>query len=721
MKQLLTCTVFLLALGGVPTAAMADGPASAQSTATPLATIKVQASTDDPSAGIGSIDGASLHDSPLSVQVIDRRQMDATQPRTLSEVARADAATTDNYAPVGYYQNLAIRGFALDLASGYRMNGLSIAGEQRIALENKQSVQILKGLAGIEAGVVAPGGLVNFVSKRPAEVRQIGFATDARGSRQATIDIGTWLTPEFGIRLNAAWDNPHSYVDHVRGRRNLYALAMDWQPSDRVVLRLDSEYQSSAQRSVSGFQLLGGTALPARPHSTWMLGYQPWQQPVGIRSTNSSARLAWQFDKHWKLRLAAGHSRSVIQDNVAFAYGCYYTAACASGEYPGNFFGPDGSYDIYDFRSPDDTRRNSEARALIEGRFSTGPLRHELTAGVDAIRRTIDQRPYVNAYVGSANIDQRDPPVFAPSSAQAGPSARRLSNWQRSLLAADRMHIGQHWQVLAGARLVRMHERTYDDSGVSERQSRLSRSLPQAAVLWSPDAALAAYLSYSESISLGQQAPFWTSNDGSILAPVVSRQTEAGIKWLAARPFNLSAALFRIHRPYQFARPDDTAAGYTFVQQGQAVHSGVELGAHGQVSENLRVDASAAWIRGRAENTGIAAYEGHQIVNVPAMRVALLGEYRLRALPGLDLLAGLRYASPNPARPDNATRTPAYTLFDAGLRYQTAFHDQTVTWHLMASNLFNRFYWRDTGSAYGDAYLFPGAPRQVRLSVNWSF
>ncbi len=348
-------------------------------------------------------------------------------------------------------------------------------------------------------------------------------------------------------------------------------------------------------------------------------------------------------------------------------------------------------------------------------------LQHELTVGIDAIRRTIDQRVDVNAYVGSANIAQRNPPVFAPSPEQPGPSARRLSNWQRSLLAADRMHIGQHWQILAGARVVRMHERTYDDTGLPERESRLSHSLPQAAVLWLPSTALTAYLSYSESIALGQQAPFWTSNDGSILSPVISRQTEAGIKWLAGRPFNLSAALFRIHRPYQFARPDDTTAGYTFVQQGQAVHSGAELGAHGQLSENLRLDASAAWIRARAENTGIAAYEGHQIVNVPALRLALLGEYRPQALPGLGLLAGLRYASPNPARPDNATRTPAYTVFDAGLRYQAVFGDQTVTWHLMASNLFNRFYWRDTGSAYGDAYLFPGAPRQIRLSVDWNF
>ena len=32
-------------------------------------------------------------------------------------------------------------------------------------------------------------------------------------------------------------------------------------------------------------------------------------------------------------------------------------------------------------------------------------------------------------------------------------------------------------------------------------------------------------------------------------------------------------------------------------------------------------------------------------------------------------------------------------------------------------NLFNRDYWRDTGSSLGDNYLFPGTPRLARLSL----
>ena len=42
-----------------------------------------------------------------------------------------------------------------------------------------------------------------------------------------------------------------------------------------------------------------------------------------------------------------------------------------------------------------------------------------------------------------------------------------------------------------------------------------------------------------------------------------------------------------------------------------------------------------------------------------------------------------------------------------------------MTWNLWVDNVFDRFYWRDTGSTAGDYYLFAGAPRQARLSVTF--
>jgi len=663
----------------------------------------------------GSFGNAPLQDTPAAITVITRDQIDDRQPHTLSELARGDAALGDSYAPVGYYQDVAIRGFALDLATGYRLNEMTVAGEQPIALEDKERVEILKGLGGLEAGVVAPGGLVNYVSKRAANVRSATVGTDSKGSRYVAVDVGAWLSPTFGLRVNAAHDGVHSYVDHADGRRNFLSLAADWKISPNATLQLDGNYQSNSQRSVSGYQLLGGTTLPAHPSRTRLLGFQPWQQPVGVDSANLGARFDYRFNDDWNLQLGASHSRSVIDDNVAFAYGCGYAASCANS--PGWFFAPNGDYDVYDYRSPDDTRVNDEARAVLTGAFDTGAVSHEISLGTSAFRRTNDRRADVYDYVGTANIDQPEPPVFAPSPNQPGASVRRLTSWQHALFAMDRLHLGSQWQLLAGGRFVRLHERANDSDGVPERDTRISKFLPQTALLWQPTSQLTTYLSYSENLSLGNEAPYWTSNDGQTLAPQLSRQTEAGVKYAASSTLNLSAALYQISLPYQFARPDDSAAGFTFVQQGKEVHRGMELNAAGQLSDNLRLTASVNWIQARSHDTGAPSYEGHQVVNVPQLRTALYVDYSLPFAPGLGVLGGWRYAGSNVATPDGVTRVPAYHVVDAGLRYVHQWDGHTMTWRLNVDNLFNRFYWRDTGSSGGDSYLFPGAPRLARLSV----
>lgn len=696
-------------------------PLEADASPTELAAVRVQArqaaEAPPPSSSFGV---GSWEDTPASVNVLDRSLLDSRHVRTLSEIASNDASLGDSYAPVGYYQNIAIRGFALDTGTGYRFNGLATTGEQRIALENVQQVEILKGEAGLAAGVMAPGGIINYVAKRPAEVRAVTLGTDSEGTRYTALDVGHWITPRLGVRLNAAWEDSGSYIDNADGRRNFYSLAADWLISDRSKLEVDANYQTSAQRSASGYQLLGATTLPRGVDRSKMLGHQDWQEPVGIATTNVTVLHTVQLSPRWQSRLSAGHSRSVIDDNVAFAYGCYYAAQCADGSTPGNYFAPNGDYDIYDYRSPADTRVNQELRAELRGRFDTGNVTHQLSLGADTLHRTVDKHQNVNEYVGTANIHDARVPQYAPSPLQPGPSARRLDSRQNALFVMDRIDFGNDWQWLAGGRLLRLDERAYDKRGNPERRSRLSRFLPQTALLWQVTADTNVYASYVRGVSLGQEAPFWTSNEGTYLPPMLSRQLEVGIKHAATDGLTLGAALFRNSQPFQYAQADDSDAGFTFVQQGQQTHTGLELTANGQLSDALQINASASMLQARARNSGTAAYEGHQLVNVPRTRANLHLDYALPFATGLGVTGGWRYASSNTATVDGSVRVPSYSVVDLGLRYRHTLRQQPVTWRLSVDNVFDKFYWRDTGSSAGDYYLFTGAPQQARLSVTFA-
>lgn len=661
---------------------------------------------------------ASVHDTPAAVTVIDRRTLDDAGVEHLADLTRLDPALGDGYAPIGYIQNLTIRGYPLDLATGYRINDLTVTGEQYIPFENVEQVQVLQGLAGIDAGVVEPGGVVNYVTKRPAEVHTLQTGVDAYGSHSAAIDWGHWLTPDFGLRVNAASAAMHAPVDYAHGHREFVSVAADWRLAPRAVLELDSEFQRYAQHSVSAYQLLGGVVVPQHVDRHQLLGYEPWGQPTTVSASNTSARLNVTLASNWTARVALGHSRSYVLDNVVFAYGCTGSPACVAGPTPAAWFATNGDYAVWDYRSPHETYVDDEGRIALGGHIGSGWIKQDVTFGIDALHHTVAMPNAVFDYIGIANINQRVPPFLAPSPAMPGPVVPTLDSWQRSAFALDRVHLGTHWQVVAGGHLTRLAQRAWDTTGDPQPSVRMVQFLPQAALLWLPTPALTAYFSYSKGLALGVAAPYWTTNAGVTLAPRLSRQAEAGIKYRWHSRLALAAALFRIREPYQFATPDAAPGTFTFVQRGQDVHTGLEVSARGEVTPNLHVDAGLAWIRARAQGTGVAALEGHQTLNVPRLRGTVALDYRLPALPALSVLAGWQYASKNVASADGTVSVPAYHVFDAGLRYVSAFGSHRATWRLTVSNIFNRFYWRYTGSDGNDSYLLPGAPRLARLSVS---
>lgn len=665
-------------------------------------------------AQVGGLHSAPLLDTPASVSVFNRQLLDDRQVRTLSEVLQSDASVGESYAPVGYYENFNVRGFELNAASSYRINGQTIAGEQNVALENKQQVELLKGLSGLQSGVSEPGGLVNYVTKRPEDVRSVSVSSNEQGERYLATDLGGWFGAErqFGLRANLAHEDIRSYVDHADGKRDFASLAFDWQINPDAVLELDAEYQHREQYSVPGYQLLGGTQLPHGVDPKDHLAWQSWAKPVQNDSLNLGGRFKYRFNDAWNGTLSASRSKVVIDDYSAFAWG-------SNGGWASHF-SPDGDYDIYDFRSPDDTRRIDEAQAMLDGHFDGLGVGHELTVGTSAQRRTLDQRPTYNELLDAEHPGNiyTGAPALAPSDKPLGHSERRLDSRQYGLFLSDRITFSENWQTVLGAREVRLDEKTWDQTGAATRHTQQYQLLPNAALIYKPQPDTTLYASYSKGLSAGGTAPWFASNKFEILAPTLSRQLEVGIKrdW---QGMSFSAALFQIRQAYQYSRPEENADP-TFVQQGQQKNTGLELGASGQVTSNLQIQASAAAIRARVQNSGTDAYEGHQAINVPRLRATVHADYAL-PVPGLALLGGARYSASKYASQAGNAEAGGYTVFDIGSRYRTRIGGYDTVLRLTVDNVFDKRYWRDVGDYLGDNYLFQGAPRTARLSASVSF
>ncbi|MEX3845430.1 TonB-dependent siderophore receptor [Paraburkholderia sp. BR10882] len=708
----------------------ADVPVSASDTAaasnaTVLPTVTVTGQNGNSwRARTSSVTGydAPLRDTPASVTVVTRAQLDDQQAKRLSDVVKNDAAVNNDYAPVGFYEGFSIRGFPIDPASAIQIDGLTISGEQNVPLENKERVEILKGMAAIDSGVVTPAGQINFVTKRPENVASVTAGVDSRGSTSAAVDLGRrfGVDDQFGIRINAAKENMHSYIDGTNGRRTFGSIAADWDISPRASLQLNAEFQQWIQRSASGYQLLGGTVVPSAVSTSKLLGAQSWAKPVTTEALNLNGSFNYRFNDNWQGSIVASRSRTMIDDNVAFAYGCYYVSSCGAGGTAPWFFSSNGDYDVYDYRSPGEYRRNDEVQGEIKGKFETGVFGHELLFGTNVQRRVVHMADAVYDYVGSENIYGPDQ-TFAPSPNVAGPSYPRLDAWQYSIFGIDRVSFGEHWQVLAGGREVLLRQRSWSSLGGPQTDTDKTAFLPMVAFVCKPVEPLSLYASYSKALSLGDQAPVRASNAYDFLPPVQSHQIELGAKYDWLNRLSLTAALFSISKPFEYAQPDSSSTGYTFVQHGTERHDGIELSAAGRVTTRLSLTASFAAIRARAYDSGTPAYEGHQVINVPPVRAALNAGYAVPGIAGFELLGGVEYSSWRNANEEGTARVPGWFVFNAGARYTTKIGGHKTVVRLWVDNLFNKYYWRDAGELQGDAYLFLGAPRTARLTVTYDF
>ena len=666
-------------------------------------------------ASVGGFNEAPLLDTPASVSVFNAALLKDQQARLLSEVLRNDASVGESYAPIGYYENFVVRGFSLNAASSYKINGRTITGEQNVALENKQQVEVLKGLAGLQSGISEPSGVINYVTKRPQDVRSVTVSTDDRGSGYIATDVGGWFGSEqqFGLRANVAHEDLNSYVEHANGQRDFVSLAFDWNISPDAVLQLDAEYQNKQQRSVPGYQLLGGSEVPHGASPKKLLGHQSGAKPVDIDSLNLNGKFEYRFSDQWTGQLSAARSKVVIDDYSSFAWGCYYIGSCNA-----NTFSPEGDYDIYDYRSPDDTRRDDEMQAAMTGLFDTAGLGHELTFGTSAFRRVIDQRTAVNERIGSGNIHQ-DAATFAPTDVPLNDTHRSLDSRQYGLFVTDRIRFNEQWQTVLGGREVRLDEQAFDSNGSPSRHTQQYVFLPQAALIYKPVDSVSLYTSYSKGLSLGGTAPWFATNASETLAPTTSRQIEAGVKY-DWRRISFAAALFQTRQAYQYARPDG-AGSFTYVQQGEQKNTGLEVSANGWATERLQIATSVAAIRARVSGSGTAAYEGHQAINVPKLRASLYADYALPWVNGLALLGGVQYSAKKYANRSGNVEVGDYAVVNVGSRYTTHVDGYETVLRLSVDNLFDKRYWRDAGEYLGDDYLFQGAPLTARLSATVNF
>ncbi|WUR11581.1 TonB-dependent siderophore receptor [[Empedobacter] haloabium] len=690
-----------IALSAAALAVAQAFPAAALAqTDAPVAEVVITgARADAPHAAVAGFTDTPLQQTPASVGVITREQMQTLNIRSTTDAARYDAGISDAYNAVGYAEQFSIRGFKLDNARSYRKDGLAISGDTQIPLENKESIEVLKGLAGLQAGVAAPGGIVNYVTKRPTNqtLRSALVEVSERGTVLGTIDLGGRLADRrFGYRVNLATERLRSYIEGADGHRNFVSGAFDWQITPQALLQIDADYQNKAQVSAPGFQLIDGVALPNVAADT-MLNNQPWSFPVRTETSNVGVRFQYDFTPEWRALVSANRHDFKRDDYTAFPLGCGNVAGfCANGD-----------YDVYDYRSLGEKKKPLAAQAMLQGRFATGALRHELTAGLSWFQNKESWGDYLYNPVGTSNIYR--PVILAPDGGSSGPVSERRVDRESSLFAQDIVALTEQLKLHAGARYTKVRR---SEVGL-DAQTDASFWLPNVALVFSPRENVSGYVSYAQGLEHGGIAPIGTTYPNRALEPGKSKQVELGVK-AQVRGLNLAASLFQIEKGLEY-----TDASNTYVRNGQARHRGLEMSASGKPARDLSIGASLAALHTEQQGTG-RNYDGKRVTNVPALRSTVFAEYALAQVPGLKVNGDWQFVGKKAFDAENRTMVPKYHVVNLGASYATKVGGMPLVLRAQVRNALDKFYWRDVTPDLG-GYLFPGAERTYRLSAQLDF
>lgn len=659
----------------------------------------------------GTFGEQDILDTPFSVTVIPQELLIDQQVRSLGDIARNDPSTIVS-TPPGFNDTVNVRGYNLDNSSSYRREGLIFQNQVQSPFENKAAVEIIKGPTSVRYGFTPPGGVINYVLKRPTPTAYTFAQTfgDSYGGYGIHADVGGPIGEHLGVRLNGVAAREATFVDGVAGGRYLASVLLEWKPADNLVIDAEFEYQfrELEQQGIISFGSFAADVTPEQRREllesfdqTTFIG-----QAFGTYPTSNvigSLGLKWEFSPGWILQARAQQMRlERDQQGISIRAGTLQA---------------NGDFTATTFFSPNQVRDPFSAEVFVTGSFATFGIGHEIAVGAayshNPLRFSITS---AQPDLGASNIF--DPVVLprpAPADLVFSPVVDALIFTQEALFVSDLVTVTD-WLKLFGA-LRYAEQRNQDRFNPAETLETTyndSATTPNVGILLQPSDKLTIYGSYSEGITTGVQIPNDAVNFGTdiFLDPARTTQYEIGVKAELFAGALLTAAWFDISQPLA-TFDEDNFFGYIGDQQ----HRGLELTLSGEVTPDLRIIAGGLYLDPTINNPDNVAVDGNRPSGVPRYQANLYADWKLPMAPGLAINAGLFYTGDRFANDTNTFEIDGYVRFDLGVRYAFSVGDQRLTARLNVRNVTDEDFIE--GTAFGQ-FLF-GSPRAAFFSLTSEF
>jgi iron complex outermembrane recepter protein len=639
-------------------------------------------------AGSGTKTDTPLIETPQSISVVTRQQIDDQQPQSINETLRyspgivpESEGTTSNFWGAN---SLQLRGFT----PGVYLDGLQDdnSGNDMVDPYFYQSVEVLSGPASVLYGQASPGGIVNVVSKQPTDtpLHEVTFGIGNYDRYQAGFDFGGPLDQngQWLYRLTAVGLTQDTQTDWIKHKRYGIAPAITWRPDENTRLTLLGNFTYSPAMGDYSDVPATGSVIPS-PLGKVSADFSPGD-PNFNSAVQRMAMVGYQFEHHlgndWEFEQNARFTDNRNEANMLWPSGVE-----ADGE----------TLDRYAF-----VRHMSTRSYLVDNRLKTqfdlGPLENAVLVGAQYSRYDEDWAWGTNFNVPP--IDIFNPDYYLPIQGPAPSTFKAEDNHahQTGVYAQDQISI-DHWRFLLGVR-----QDWVDEDQTSNNPSLVIANEGARKFTWRTgavylfDSGWAPYVSYATSF----QPQFGSiTTSGAAASPTTGEQYEAGVKYQPAGSNSLvTLALYHLaEQNVPEADPQDPG----FVTQvGEIVSRGVELADRTHLSNDLDLIANYTYTDSRYTKTptldvgytGIEApVQGHYQYAVPKQSGSVWLDYTLHGavLQGLGFSGGVRYIGSTYGDDVNSFKVPSFTLVDAALHYDIGKLDAALSGLKLQLNIAN--------------------------------
>jgi iron complex outermembrane recepter protein len=651
-------------------------------------------------AALATRTSTPMDETPQSVQVVTEALIEDQAARQITDLYRSISGMSQNNV-----STVTLRGFSQDEVLYDGLKGDPFGDFSIPQLFTIEQIQVLKGPSGAVYGAGEPGGVINYVTKKPTYEQKNTLKVSAgnkdflSGSIESSGPANEDASQRY--RVGVYSDGQDSYRNNVEEENRIIDLGYAWDINSNNTLTVQ---YTDIHQYLSGARLRG---IPTDDDGNFLAD----------TSWNNNEKSDYQELDAQVFQARLDHSiNSWLESNVSVRY--FENTETQKYHEISKLIDSDndGIIDTTQRQYRDQVR--TRKGITFAGNVIAELGDHTVLVGSDYFhQKNSFLYSYANKADGVSNLSLTDP-IYGQDDINSYTMHLKTDETTTTdrlgLYAQDQWKLTERLDLLTGIRVDRFEEQyqdhttstgklDYNDTGYSSRIGATYKINDN----WKP------YTSFSTGFVPQDAADQQKSADGSLFDPEKSRQVEVGVRsyWFN-NALNVNLAAYHIIR--ENILQEDPNDSDLLVSFGKVRSQGIELDIMADITPRWVANVSYAYNDTvvKEATDGIQYANGDRFANTPYNQ---FGAWTRYDFPSIDssIALGADYVSDQINRQGQTVKP--YTVYD--LSWQTRYEDWKF--QLNIKNLFDKEY---AVSGFTDKIgSFVGERRRVYVTAAYDF